>query len=92
MSDTDKLLRAFIEASGYEITSTPTKLTRERREFLEKENMLLCLAVEETAVDYKVTKKPVDHWDYCSVEPEFSKEDRIMFLQKAIDKLLKEDE
>jgi hypothetical protein len=52
----DKLLRAFIEASGYEIEEVAPTITKERKEFLESENMLLTLAVEGT-VDYKVTKK-----------------------------------
>ncbi len=56
MNNTDKLLRAFIEASGFEIEEVATTITKERKEFLESENMLLTLAIE-SAVDYKVTKK-----------------------------------
>lgn len=59
MNNTDKLLRAFIEASGYEVKEISPTITKERREFLESENMLFTLAVEE-GCDYKVTKKPVD--------------------------------
>jgi hypothetical protein len=55
MNSTDRLLRAFIEASGYEIEETGG-ISDARRKELEDENMLFTLAVE-SEVDYKVTKK-----------------------------------
>lgn len=53
----DKLLKAFIEASGYTIETTPKIMTDERRKFLESENMHFTILTEGAECDYKVTKK-----------------------------------
>ena len=57
MNNTDKLLRAFIEASGYEIeevkTVTKQKFSVAKALFTERYNSQQPI----TTIDYKVTKK-----------------------------------
>ena len=56
MNNTDRLLRAFIYASGYEIKEVGGGVSPARRKELEDNNMLFTLATEDVT-DYKVTKK-----------------------------------
>ncbi len=50
MNNTDKLLRAFIEASGYEIEEVKAKET----------SSIMCGGNTYSNIDYKVTKKKQD--------------------------------
>ena len=54
-SNTDKLLRAFIEASGYEVKETGG-VSYAREQELKGNNGLFTLAIE-GVIDYKVTKQ-----------------------------------
>ena len=117
-NNTDKLLRAFIEASGFDIEKVfdTKETTISEREGLRRiaeslvcapnHNLVVvngqykrgadgCYYIKASIeVDYKVTRKGEDHWDYCGVipEPEFTRAEQVKFLQNEIDRLLKEDE
>jgi len=65
MNNTDKLLRAFIEASGFDIKEI-------KREFYKGEYKGLSTEIHEEVIDYKVTKKPEDHFDYHGVDKDYS--------------------
>jgi len=61
--NTGKLLRAFIEASGFEIEETPTAKSINNRNYAIASG---CTFVPEIDYDYKVTKR--DFTDYISSE------------------------
>ena len=78
MTDEMKLLRAFIEASGYEVTEVLSK-----SEPVTFNGAVIGQAKAGVLTDYKVTKKG-DSFK--------SKEERVYLLKKEIEELLKEDE
>ena len=60
MNNPDKLLRAFIEASGFDVQEI-------KEEFYKGEFKGLSTEIHERVVDYKVTKKAkVLHCDKCN--------------------------
>ena len=81
MNNTDKLLRAFIEASGYEIEEVGGGVSPARRKELEDNNMLFTLAVEDV-IDYKVTKLEDNYFPL--VGSGLTREQRVHFIDKEI--------
>jgi len=82
----DKLLRAFIEASGYEIKEAEVTVPYYSNQWRNYDGSLMDGAVPigtKKVIDYKVTKRN---------EPEFSKKDRLILLEKEIEGLLKDEE
>jgi len=84
MNNTDKLLRAFIEASGYEVEEVKGRLTDSEKNKVKMDAAYLGMKSPcdeflsmPTGIDYKVTKKPFDILsdDYT---------DEVMRLHKTI--------
>lgn len=73
MNDTEKLLRDFIEASGYEVTEIHN---------LEPDEFVIKQGFRAVPDDYKVTKSECNYAN--AINPVFTKEERAGFIDREI--------
>lgn len=71
MDNTEKLLRAFIEAQGYEVEETPIVF-----------KSVTDGSMVQVGVNYKVTKKECNYANAAS--PDFTTDQRVGFIDREI--------